>query len=383
MLRNRSLANSNLCWPGSASNALYAASAPRTSDWGVTPNRFLLSSAASRASPGIRKGDREPNSEARVSASSVIPRAHPYTTSFPSRASVGSCDSNFPSGVKCSSSCASAPMHRKSSTALRTERSSGGSGRRAHTCSADPGRDSALTRITSCCSPTLRTSGSVYLLRGASLGNRWNAIPGRTRPARPRRCFAAAALTGTSSKDDISRSASYRSSLTRPVSITQTTSSIVIEVSATLVDNTTLTLPGGGRWKTRRWSSGGNAPCRGKIQSGSNTGPPPAPPDRPPLCDAAATRVSRRLSISLVPGRKIKIAVPPAPDPPSSFSRSVVCAIPRSHRSWCAPGNSDNALSTSPLAASTNHFTSSQISCWFTTSVSSCDRERHAALALV
>ena len=362
MLRNRSRAKSKRAWPGVASKALYAASAPSTSDWGVAPNRFLLSSAASRASAGIMNGDREPSSEASVSASSVMPSAHPKTTNFPSRASVGSWLRSLPSGVKCSSSCAKAPMHRRSSTALCTAAGSGGSGRRAHTCSAEPGRLSALTRMTSCCRPTRRTSGSVYRFRGASLGKRWNAIPGRTRPARPRRCFAAAALTATSSSEDMSRSASYRSSLTRPVSMTHTTSSMVMEVSATLVDSTTFTFPGGGRWNTLRWSSGGSAPCRGSTHSGSSAGAP-VWPARAALCDATATRLSRRLSISLVPGRKIKIAVPPAPAPPSSFSRSSVCAVPRSQRSSRAPGNMDSARSTSPAAASTNQRTSSQMSC--------------------
>mmetsp|Transcript_15659 Transcript_15659/g.65974 ORF Transcript_15659/g.65974 Transcript_15659/m.65974 type:complete len:488 (+) Transcript_15659:1076-2539(+) len=311
-----------------------------------------------------------------------MPSAHPNTTSFPRRASVGSWLRSLPSGVRCSSSCANAPMHRRSSTALCTAAGSGGSGRRAHTCSAEPGRLSALTRMTSCCKPTRRTSGSVYRLRGASLGKRWNAIPGRTRPARPRRCFAAAALTATSSSEDMSRSASYRSSLTRPVSMTHTTSSMVMEVSATFVDKTTFTFPGGGRWNTRRWSSGGSAPCSGSTHSGSSVGAP-VPLARPALCAATATRLSRRLSISLVPGRKIRIAVPPDPAPPSSFSRSAVCAVPRSQRSSRAAGIIDSARSTSPPAASTNQRTSSQMSCWFTTSMSSCARARHAARARV
>ena len=55
-----SRAKANLASPGMASNSLYAASAPRTSLWGGVPNLFLLSSAVSLASAGIKKGDLDP-----------------------------------------------------------------------------------------------------------------------------------------------------------------------------------------------------------------------------------------------------------------------------------------------------------------------------------
>mmetsp|Transcript_15606 Transcript_15606/g.56059 ORF Transcript_15606/g.56059 Transcript_15606/m.56059 type:complete len:204 (+) Transcript_15606:742-1353(+) len=201
-------------------------------------------------------------------------------------------------------------------------------------------------------------------------------MPGRTRPARPRRCFAAAWETITSSSELIRRSASYRSSFTRPVSMTHVTSSIVMDVSATFVDRTTLHTPGGGRKKTLRWSSGGRLPCRGRIQSGSRTNRPrraSAPP--PPPCRRLASipSASFTASISLVPGKNTRIA---APSIPRSLS-----AIPLSHRSSRALGSLANAWSTSPSASTTNHLTSSEMSCTFTTFSSSCASARHAARA--
>ena len=198
-----------------------------------------------------------------------------------------------------------------------------------------------MTRITSCCRPTRRTSGSVYLFIRSSESEvkRWKAMPGRTRPARPRRCFAAAADTATSSRELISLSASYLSSLTRPVSMTQTTSSMVIEVSATLVDRTTFITPLGGRSNTFRWSSGGRDPCKGRIQLGSSTKLPPA------VRPATFTRVSRRSSISFVPGRKTRMAAVSM-----SPLASALSAMPASHLSSLEPGRFWSALSTSPPA---------------------------------
>mmetsp|Transcript_36614 Transcript_36614/g.90381 ORF Transcript_36614/g.90381 Transcript_36614/m.90381 type:complete len:241 (+) Transcript_36614:910-1632(+) len=203
--------------------------------------------------------------------------------------------------------------------------------------------------------------------------------------------------------------------------MTHTTSSMVMEVSATLVDSTTLTRPGGGRWNTLRWSSGGSPPCRGSTQAGSSMGPVEEPPSTSPRAAAAvaaATRASRTLSISLVPGRNTRMAVPSPPgtsssafasSSPASLSSSsaaaaldffffflsslplespppisVLVAMPGSHLSALAPGRAASALSTSPPPPApprTNHCTSSTMSCTLTTSVSSCDSARAAVLA--
>lgn len=55
--------------------------------------------------------------------------------------------------------------------------------------------------------------------------------PGRTRPARPRRCLAAACDTHVSVRREMLFSASYADSLTRSESMTTVTSSIVMLVS--------------------------------------------------------------------------------------------------------------------------------------------------------
>lgn len=70
--------------------------------------------------------------------------------------------------------------------------------------------------------------------------------PHLTRPARPLRCCAAALLMKPSSSLRMPRSTSCCISLERPVSTTTVTSSMVMEVSATLVASTILVTPAGG-----------------------------------------------------------------------------------------------------------------------------------------
>ena len=91
--------------------------------------------------------------------------------------------------------------------------------------------------------------------------------PGRVRPARPRRCFAAARLHQVSARTLNPRAASCRLSFTLPKSITYCTSSIVKLVSATFVARITLTEFLGGRANTLRCSRGGSEPCRGNTRS--------------------------------------------------------------------------------------------------------------------
>ena len=114
----------------------------------------------------------------------------------------------------------------------------------------------------SCCSGVRSISGACD---GAMVANRARVnmakrAPGATRPARPRRCFAAARETHASASADTPRLASQRISFARPVSMTYRTSSIVTEVSATFVATTILRTPGGGRSKIRRWSFRRSAP---------------------------------------------------------------------------------------------------------------------------
>ena len=163
-------------------------------------------------------------------------------------------------------------------TADVTASGEGGSGSCANTACAEPASRKLFVRITSCSSATRRTSGSVCASSDASEGKRCMQRPQPVRPARPRRCLAAAREINTSSSEAMRRSGSYLSSLTRPESMTKPTSSMVIDVSATLVARTTLITPpaAGGRSKTLRCSSGGRVPWRHRTHSACVVSPPKA-----------------------------------------------------------------------------------------------------------
>mmetsp|Transcript_3429 Transcript_3429/g.6777 ORF Transcript_3429/g.6777 Transcript_3429/m.6777 type:complete len:216 (+) Transcript_3429:69-716(+) len=206
-----------------------------------------------------------------VRHSSHTPKMAPRRMSLPMRTSTGSAERCTPSGVSDStpsSPTTSASKSTSSVTARCTAAGSGGSGSLAHTSAAVPGYLSALMRSTSCSSGTRCTSGG--WLGSATTSwrcrvMRWKAAPSLQRPARPLRCFALARVTTTSSRLDMRRCGSYLSSFIRPQSITKPTSSIVMAVSAMLVDNTILRIPGGGLTNTRRWSSGGTVLCSGST----------------------------------------------------------------------------------------------------------------------
>ena len=97
---------------------------------------------------------------------------------------------------------------------------------------------------------------------------------------------------------------SYCVSRTRPASMTKTTSSMVMDVSAMLVAMTTFRTPRGGLEKVRRCSSDDSVECRGMSKNRRST----------------SSRVPSRRScsprISAMPGRKIKMA-------PSSYSSAM------------------------------------------------------------
>ena len=100
---------------------------------------------------------------------------------------------------------------------------------------------------------------------------------------------------------------SYLVSLTLPVSMTATTSSMVMDVSATLVATTTLRLPGSGAAKTRFCSLVSSDACRGRTwREGS---------------DLSALQV--RL-ISATPGRKMRM---PPVIPDCDSSPSIIFAV--------------------------------------------------------
>eukprot|EP00966_Prymnesium_polylepis_P039484 916288-Prymnesium_polylepis.1 len=204
--RKRSRAKLNLASPTVASNWPYAASSARWSLWRYANLRFD-SLASLRFSIGERNGDRLAKAAAIVSASSVASKHTPSRISLPRRASIGSFESSCPMGVSCSSE-SSAPRELSSATAAATASREGGSGSRPIESAARPGSRRLLVLITSCSRATRQTSGSVYGESSVSEVKRCMQRPCWTRPARPRRCLAAAAEMSTSWRDAIRRATS-------------------------------------------------------------------------------------------------------------------------------------------------------------------------------
>jgi len=118
-----------------------------------------------------------------------------------------------------------------------------------------------IPRFVRCISGTVFSSSS---FENAHFVYSLKALPGPTRPARPalwladarehcqrsemsckRKGNAALLLTGTTIKDDIPVRGLYEFCLTNPGSMTKTTPSIVIDVSAMFVASTTFLAPSG------------------------------------------------------------------------------------------------------------------------------------------
>ena len=93
------------------------------------------------------------------------------------------------------------------------------------------------------------------------------STPGRQRPARPRRCCALAREMGSASSAARLDCALYVVILFSPESITNTTSSTVIEVSAMFVLTMIFLAPSLGGKKMRRCSAGGCASAGGEAPS--------------------------------------------------------------------------------------------------------------------
>ena len=149
-------------------------------------------------------------------------------------------------------------------------------------------------------SGTRSISGSVYARSFSAVCDekRWYAVPARTRPARPRRCFALAMDTNVSTSAAIRFPLSYRFSFTRPESTTHTASVIVMEVSAMLVEITILRTPGGGISNTRRCSSVVRVEWHGKTRHRSGS----------PNVERSEMSISYSVVISRMPGIKTRIA---------------------------------------------------------------------------
>mmetsp|Transcript_9675 Transcript_9675/g.29316 ORF Transcript_9675/g.29316 Transcript_9675/m.29316 type:complete len:290 (+) Transcript_9675:1247-2116(+) len=248
-----------------------------------------------------------------VSTGSRQPSMAPYTSILPTRGSMGMRLRWRPSAVS-SSSASNAPISASIRVAPSTAATGGGVRQRWSTLPTPP-TPAAPDRSSWPAMPLISSATRSSGLRDIS-GLVWGGIdahvavenmrkhtPGRTRPARPRRCCAAARLTHPSCSRRMPRSASCDISLARPQSTTNETSSIVIDVSATLVAMTILVVPGGGRAKTFVWSPEDSEPCSGSTRT----------LDRPPAADASLSlAISARCSrlISGAPGRNTSTAPP-------------------------------------------------------------------------
>mmetsp|Transcript_14056 Transcript_14056/g.42431 ORF Transcript_14056/g.42431 Transcript_14056/m.42431 type:complete len:238 (-) Transcript_14056:158-871(-) len=229
------------------------------------------------------------------------PRAAPTTSSFPVRASTGSAARCCPRGVRRSSSVR-APTARSVRNAASTAAGGGGWGTEARKKAAGPSRSTWICS-TSSSSGTRTISGA---WKGRMLSKRSRVysakhIPGRTRPARPARCLAAAWDTKSSTRALMPRAALWRRSFSLPASTTYTTSAIVRLVSAMLVAKTTLRTPGGGVAKTRRCWSPATLLCSGSSHAAS-----PGVRKR-----GVAASASCALRISAMPGRNTRMAPSP------------------------------------------------------------------------
>lgn len=119
---------------------------------------------------------------------------------------------------------------------------------------------------------TLRISGMANLAIWASCLRVYSLkqVPGCVRPARPRRCLASARVTHVSTNRDKPVSPSYCVCLTLPASTTKITSSMVMDVSATLVD--AMIFQRDVFLKTCRCSSLERLACKGRISAGALLG---------------------------------------------------------------------------------------------------------------
>mmetsp|Transcript_14939 Transcript_14939/g.48466 ORF Transcript_14939/g.48466 Transcript_14939/m.48466 type:complete len:386 (+) Transcript_14939:305-1462(+) len=368
MERKCSRAKAKRSPPERPSKWLYALRMVR---WSLCPTAkpLLAASAASRLSKGERKGERPDRMAAMVSASSATPKIAPSRRNLPMRTSVGRVARCWPRGVSRSPAPSVLPSSSSasSSTSIRSACSTagrdGGSSSCSQTAAAQRSYLSALIVRTSRSSGTRRISGCWCASATWSkewLVLRWKATPGRTRPARPRRCLALARETSTSSSDSILRAGSYRFSFIRAQSTTKTTSSMVTDVSAMFVASTTLRTPAGGRSNTRRWSSGGSVEWSGSSHA---------------RCGSAekrgvASSASCTAWISLKPGKKTSTAsaaspsprrdccgAPPSPPPPPPGGRSNIL---RTSAATLASASGESSAASAATSAATLSFVGSR-----------------------
>mmetsp|Transcript_12022 Transcript_12022/g.40673 ORF Transcript_12022/g.40673 Transcript_12022/m.40673 type:complete len:284 (+) Transcript_12022:860-1711(+) len=271
----------------------------------------------------MMNGLRTERMDTSVTTGSRHRRRQPYTSALPTWGSTGRKARRRPRGVSCSRA-SRASMSTRRFTAFSRASSSGGVSARRRKRATPPRPWAARSRTRTCrqsCSSEVRTiSGSWYSSSSRSFerGKRCQHLPGLTRPARPRRCVALARETHAGSSAPILFSASYVFSLWRPLSITKTTSSMVMLLSAMFVEMTILRMPSGGGLNTSFWLAVGIWECSGKSRHWPASGR---------ACSASCT-----LEISPQPVRKMSMA-------PSAGSVRWMCAT----SSWMSSRGSSSS----------------------------------------
>mmetsp|Transcript_14926 Transcript_14926/g.58509 ORF Transcript_14926/g.58509 Transcript_14926/m.58509 type:complete len:379 (-) Transcript_14926:1626-2762(-) len=241
--------------PIHCSNALTHA---RWSDLEPLAALRLAATASALSPPRAVNTGLHDTAAAAVSTGDKHPITHPITSILPTRGSTGRSERWKPRGVVVtrppkSPSTTTAPIARNLSTAARTAFASGGSSASPSTAAGCSPGAIANARITRVSSGAVRISGSSRsAIFAAFFSYSRTQTPARTRPARPLRCAALAALHHPSVKLASWVRGSCVIRFTRPVSMTTVTSGMVTDVSAAFVARTTLTSSGGAGAKANR-----------------------------------------------------------------------------------------------------------------------------------
>ena len=215
-----------------------------------------------------------------------------------------------------------------------------------------------MTRITSCCRPTRRTSGSVYLL---SSRIRREEVE---RDARAYATGAAASLLRRRVGDGDVVQAAH-----------ETLGVVSLLLDPPGVHHAHDIVDGDGRLgdvggEHNLDDARGRAHKHPSLFLGRERAVQGQDPVRvqakPPAAGVRAVRGGDEELANVInlsdAGKKDEDGVSAGAGAPSSLSRSSFCAVPRSHESSRAPGSLARAASTSPSASLTNHVTSSTMS---------------------
>mmetsp|Transcript_8289 Transcript_8289/g.19808 ORF Transcript_8289/g.19808 Transcript_8289/m.19808 type:complete len:432 (+) Transcript_8289:974-2269(+) len=295
-----------------------ASSTARWSDCSLL-NVSCAARASSRLAKGARNGERSERAAAMRRMGSAQRSSAPKRMSLPVATSTGSAARWRPRGVSCSSA-SSAPVRCSEEMAAVTAASGGSS--RASEKAERSGVSERSGERRSCKHSSCNGPRSISGLRAASMYRTerkrvysLKTCPARTRPARPARCRASACEIHTSTSRRMFLRSSNIDCLARPASITNTASSMVMEVSAMFVASTTLRTPGGIVSNTADCSAGDSDECSGSRRNLS------ALPKRFVVCSPL-----RSVEMSAMPGRKMSTA--PSP------KWSSMCASRSEMRSW-------------------------------------------------